>query len=68
MRTVPAELAGLIPIDAHDGVAYVVDEFMTIHKFNDKAMQTWLWALSVWNARQIVDIQRRLEPPPYEGG
>ena len=61
MRSVPAELADLIPLSAHEGVACVVYELELrfpkreyIYDEPGPSIQTWLNALAIWTAREIV--------------
>lgn len=72
MRTIPAELADLIPLDAHSGVASVVDELVArfpatgLRKGFDTepGAGVWMMALSIWTARTVVSAIRESQ----EGG
>lgn len=71
-RQVPEELADLIPLDAHEGVASVVDELVARFPATGirKALrvepdaETWMMALSIWTARTVVAAIRESQ----EGG
>lgn len=60
MRTVPAELADLIPLVAHEGVASIVNELEDRLNLSGESYIVWIGALSIWNARHIVEHARQL--------
>jgi hypothetical protein len=67
---IPVPFDSILPKECHDGLIGVAKEL--VYRLGEpvsvNVVTFWSIALSIWNARQIVDIQRRLEPPPYEGG
>ena len=65
MRTVPADFANFIPVDARDDVAYVVDELLVLGPhLNPLSLEMWMWALSIWTARTVCSAIRESQ----EGG
>lgn len=57
MRTVPAELADLIPLDAHDEVAYVMQTLEARFPYARVDISFWMWAITLWTAQSLVELK-----------
>jgi hypothetical protein len=64
VRTVPSELAGIVPQELYYELEGVVDELVVALGLEIPALGVWFWALSVLNARKLIEHKSRV----CEGG